>query len=124
MIDIAQIEPVVASMHGDQRDLVELLRSGKPLCQSVREYLADELERLPPDRFRQRTKVNRDVAREDYRIHVLVREAKWMLNVGAGASLDAHVSDRAALDWLAEQGIEIESERLNNAKRRRRAAGK
>ena len=91
VIDIAQIEPVVASMHGDQRDLVKLLRSGVLLDQSVRNYIADELEKEPAKRFRQARKSDRRVAREDWVMMKQVEFAKYHINVVRG--VDIH-------DWL------------------------
>ena len=124
VIDIAQIEPVVASMHGDQRDLVKLLRSGVLLDQSVRNYIADELEKEPAKRFRQARKTDRRVAHEDWVILKQVEFAKYHINVGRGVDIHELITDREALDWLAESGVELDQDRIGNTKKRRKSAKK
>lgn len=125
--DIAQIEPVMRSEHGDQRLLIELLRSDMPLCHAVRNYIADELENEPKKRFIQKFKSDLGVAEKDYRTFVLVRHAKQHLLIQSLGDRAFEIwdqwkaiGDANALDWLAERGINIDQICLNNAKGRAR----
>jgi len=111
-MDLAQIRPVLASIHGDQRELIALLRSDTPLDKSVRNFIADELEKEPTRRFRQQSKRDLAVKQRDNEIIWLVRHAKHLMNRN-------NVSDREALDWLASIGFEISQDDLGNAKRRK-----
>lgn len=98
--------------HGDLRPIVKLLRSKKPLPSSIRDYLADELEKPAGKRFRQTRKQDLGTLERRRRLLVMVEFAKSAI---AGASLPEHptaeeleaffsrleaVTDREALDYL------------------------
>ena len=138
-------EEVERSKRGDHGMLVELLRSDKPLPIAVREYIARELEKDPKKRFTRQTRRDLDVEQSDLRLIRLVAAAKlniaWEIieraiekgesplppdRLGGLASADLlavrwrHVSDRAALDRLSEEGFEFDDDHLTNAINRRR----
>lgn len=128
------------SKRGDHAMLIALLRSEKPLPVAIREYIASELEKAPRKRFARQTQRDFDVARKDLDLLRMVARAKLFiaseiceraerdginplphdaLNGLASPDLGLvywrHVSDRAALDLLAENGFEYQDEDLANA---------
>ena len=124
LVRLAQLETVAESLHGNQRDLVKLLRSDVPLDQTIRDYIADELEKEPAKRFRQSRKNDRFVARQDWIILKQIELAKYHINVVRDVDIHEPVSDAAALDWLTARGSDLTQDMIGNARKRRKSAKK
>ena len=124
LVRLAQLETVAESLHGNQRDLVKLLRSDVPLDQTIRDYIADELEKEPAKRFRQAKKTDLFVARQDWIILKQIELAKYHINVARDVDIHESVSDAEALDWLTARGADLNQDIIGNARKRRKSAKK
>lgn len=134
--DLGYWDQIEASLHGDHKPLIALLRSREPLSQAVREYIAEQLERKPKQRFSARMKADRLVRREDREImwHVYwAKAAMALIDAKSSGCTEAEesaaiaklheITDDKALDWLTEhQGLYVDADRLKNARRRNKTS--
>lgn len=141
-MDIAELryyEEIQRSERGDHQMLIDLLRSEEELPRSVRLYIAEELSRPPRKRFARKTQQDLDVEKADREILRTVAYAKacvWYRKYQRAAKAKSteeakeilgspfipieritwdDVSNRAALDLMAEEGYDVEEETLKNA---------
>lgn len=117
-------EAALWALHGDLRPLVALLRSDEPVGRTVRDYLADELERPDGKRFAQRRKTDLGKLHQDLKRILDISSAKLALateKFGSEAFNHVHeISDKEAFDWLVKSGrAPLDGEiQYKNAKRR------
>src|SRR4051812_30322419 len=101
-------DAALRALHGDLRRLVALLRSDEPLGRTVRDYLADELERPEGNRFGQRRKTDLDKLHQDLKRLLDISSAKMALaqkRFGADALNHVHeIRDKEAFDELVRTG--------------------
>jgi hypothetical protein len=112
------------ALHGDLRPLVALLRSDVPIGRTVRDYLADELERPEGRRFRQRRKTDLGKLNQDLNRLLDISGAKLELateRYGKEALHHLHeIGDKEAFKRLVSTGkAPLDGEiQYKNAKRR------
>lgn len=127
--DLPLHEELRYARHGDLRPLIRLLRSKKSLPQSIRDYLANELEKPGDKRFRQRSKKDLGTLARRRRLLTKVDFAKAAIvakslpadptpdDYEAAVDRLAGVTDRAALEFLNSIGEEVDADDLANARR-------
>lgn len=124
---------IYQAKHGDLRPLVELLRSGEPLDQRLRDYIAHEIEKEAGKRFRRGTgRKDLEQRKRDDQILSGVYLAKFHLSAKRLGLTDEHsdeefsdavdpasVTDADALEFLFDEwGMNVSTTQLNNARRR------